>query len=237
VYSYIDDIIIFSPNYKTHVIHLSEVLSRLRKAGLFAKLEKCEFFADSIDFLGHRISSKGILMDPHKIESTVTWPVPSCVKDVQSFIGLANYYRRFIQDFAKVAHPLHKLTRKNTKFVWTNEAQSAFNYLKSKFVSAPVLIHPDRDLPFIVETDSSNYAIGAILSQVSPTDNMIHPVAFFSRSLSGAEKNYPIYDKELLAIVAALENWRHFLKGSSTPFTIYFDHRNLLFEKKPEKMT
>ena len=237
VYSYIDDIIIFSSDYKSHVIHLKEVLSRLRRAGLFAKLEKCAFFADSIDFLGHRISGKGILMDPHKVESIITWPVPSCVKDVQYFIGLANYYRRFIQDFAKLARPLHNLTKKNSKFIWTTEAQSAFDCLKSKFVSAPVLIHPNRDLPFIVETDSSNYAIGAILSQVSPNDKMVHPVAFFSRSLSGAEKNYPIYDKELLAIVAALENWRHFLEGSSTPFTIYSDHRNLLFEKKPEKMT
>jgi len=200
VYSYIDDIIIFSPNYKIHIKHVSEVLSRLRKAGLFAKLEKCEFFATFIDFLGHRISSEGISMDPNKVDSILNWPTPCCVKDVQSFIGLANYYRRFIPGFAKIAHPLHKLLRKNINFTWTNDAQSAFDCLKSKFVSAPILIHPSRDLPFIVETDSSNFAIGAILSQVSPKDNMVHPVAFFSRSLNGAEKNYPIYDKELLAI-------------------------------------
>ena len=237
VYSYIDDIIIFSPNYKIHIKHVNEVLSRLRKAGLFAKLEKCEFFASFIDFLGHRISSEGISMDPNKVDSILNWPTPSCVKDVQSFIGLANYYRRFIPGFAKIAHPLHKLLRKNINFTWTTDAQSAFDCLKSKFTSAPILIHPNRDLPFTVETDSSNFAIGAILSQVSPNDNLIHPVAFFSRSLNGAEKNYPIYDKELLAIISALENWRHFLKGSSSPFTIYSDHRNLLFQKKPEKMT
>ena len=176
-------------------------------------------------------------MDPHKVESIINWPTPSCVKEVQSFIGLANYYRRFINGFAKIANPFHKLLKKNTNFVWSPDAQSAFDTLKSKFTSAPVLIHPNRDLPFIVETDSSNFAIGAILSQVSPDDNLVHPVAFFSRSLNGAERNYPIYDKELLAIISALENWRHFLKGSTTPFTIYSDHRNLLFQKKPEKMT
>jgi len=124
-------------------------------------------------------------MDPHKVDSILSWPTPTCVKDVQSFIGLANY-RRFISEFAKIAHPLHKLLKKNVKFVWTSEAQSSFDCLKSKFVSATVLIHPNRELPFIVETDSSNYAIGAVLSQVSPVDNLDHPVAFFSRSLTGA---------------------------------------------------
>jgi len=237
VYAYIDDIIIFSPNYDLHITHVKEVLSRLRSAGLFAKLEKCEFFTPFIDFLGHRISSNGIHMDPKKISSIINWPTPSCVRDVQSFIGLANYYRRFIPSFAKIAQPLHRLLRKGVKFSWTPEAQFAFETLKSMFTSAPVLIHPNRDIPFIVETDSSNFAIGAILSQKSSTDNTIHPVAYFSRSLSAAERNYPIYDKELLAIVAALETWRHFLKGSALPFIIYSDHRNLLFQKKPEKMT
>jgi len=236
-YAYIDDIIIFSSNFATHLIHVKTVLLCLRKAGLFTKLEKCEFFASFIDFLGHRISSKGIHMDPKKVSSIVDWPTPTNVKEVQSFIGLANYYRRFIPGFADLAHPLHRLLKKNVKFVWSLEAQNAFDTLKSKSTSYPVLIHPNRDLPFIVETDSSNFAIGAVLSQKSPEDKSVHHVAFFSRSLSSTEKNYPIYDKELLAIVSALETWRHFLKGTSTPFTIYSDHRNLLFQKKPQKMT
>jgi len=236
-YSYIDDIIIFSPNFKTHISHVKTVLELLRSAGLYAKLEKCEFFVPFIDFLGHRISSEGIHMDPSKVSSILNWPTPSNIKDVQSFIGLANYYRRFIPGFATIARPLHKLLKKNIKFIWSSEAQTAFDTLKSKFISAPVLAFPDRDIPFQVETDSSNFAIGAILSQVSPQDNMVHPVAFFSRSLTGPERNYPIYDKELLAIVAALENWRHLLKGTSTPFKIFSDHRNLLYQKKPEKMS
>ena len=237
VYSYIDDIIIFSPDEETHLKHLREVLSRLRKAGLYAKLEKCLFFVTTIDFLGYRISTSGIGMDPNKVSAITEWPVPSNTKDVQSFIGFANYYRRFIPNFAKIAHPLHCLLKKNTPFRWSKDAQSAFDFLKSAFTSAPILSFPDRSLQFLVETDASNFAIGAVLSQVSPTDSKVHPVAYYSRSLTPPERNYAIYDKELLAIVSSLENWRHFLKGSSIPFKIYSDHRNLLFQKKPQRMT
>jgi len=118
--------------------------------------------------------------------------------------------------------------KKNEKFVWTSKTQKAYDELKSKFSSDSVLAYPNRDLPFLVETDSSNFAIGAILSQASQKDNEIHPIAFFSRSLTATEKNYPIYDKELLSIVEALEQWRHLLKGTSIPFTIFSDHCNLL---------
>ena len=237
VYCYIDDIIIFSPDMSSHFEHVIEVLKRLRKAGLFAKLEKCEFFVPYLDFLGHRISATGIFMDPKKISSILEWPTPTCVKEIQSFLGLTNYYRRFIPGFAKLAHPLNHLLRKNVKFVWSIEAQEAFDNIKSKFSSSPVLAYPDRNLPFTVETDSSNFAIGAVLSQKTPKDNKVHPIAFYSRSLSPVERNYPIYDKELLAIIDSLENWRHFLKGATHPFIIYSDHRNLLYQKKPEKMT
>jgi len=237
VYCYIDDIIVFSPDMDTHFTHLTEVLKRLRKANLYAKLEKCEFCVPFLDFLGHRISSNGIFMDPKKVSSILEWPIPKNVKELQSFLGLANYYRRFIPSFAAIAHPLHCLLKKNVKFIWSTETQDAFDNIKSRFSSAPILAYPNRELPFMVETDSSNFAIGAILSQTLPKDNKVHPVAFFSRSLNAAERNYPIYDKELLAIVDALEQWRHLLKGTDTPFTIFSDHRNLLYQKKPEKMT
>jgi len=134
VYAYIDDLIIFSSDYESHLRHVSEVLSRLRKAGLFAKLEKCEFFVQQIDFLGHRITPDGIYMVHGKVSSILNWPTPTCVKDVQSFIGLANYYRRFIPDFAKIARPLHNLLKKNVAFVWSEEAHIAYETLKSKFV-------------------------------------------------------------------------------------------------------
>jgi len=237
VFCYIDDIIIFSPDLDSHYKHLSEVLKRLRNAGLFAKLEKCEFCVPYLDFLGHRISSEGIFMDPKKVSSILEWPIPMNVKQLQSFLGLANYYRRFIPGFAAITHPLHSLLKKQAKFIWSPETQKAFDEIKLKFATAPVLAYPNRDIPFIVETDSSNFAIGAILSQTSSNDNKIHPVAFFSRSLTASEKNYPIYDKELLAIVESLEHWRHLLKGTSKPFTIFSDHQNLLYQKKPEKMS
>ena len=237
VYCYIDDIIVFSPSLEIHYKHLEEVLLRLRKANLYAKAEKCEFCVPFLDFLGHRISADGIFMDPTKVSSILEWPTPSNVKEVQSFLGLANYYRRFIPDFSKIAHPLNSLLKKDSKFIWNKEVDNAFKNIKSKFSSAPILAYPDRSIPFIVETDSSNFAIGAILSQKSIKDNKVHPIAFYSRSLTAAEKNYPIYDKELLAIISALENWRHLLKGTITPFTIFSDHRNLLYQKKPEKMT
>jgi len=236
-FSYIDDIIVFSPDMESHYIHLTEVLKRLRSAGLYAKLEKCEFCVPFLDFLGHRISSDGIFMDPKKVSSILEWPIPTNTKEVQSFLGLANYYRRFIPNFAKVAQPLTSLLKKNTKFNWSSEVQIAFDNIKSMFSSAPILAYPNRDLPFMVETDSSNFAIGAVLSQKLPKDNKVHPIAFFSRSLTPAERNYPIYDKELLAIVESLEHWRHLLKGTSIPFIIFSDHRNLLYQKKPEKMT
>jgi len=237
VYCYIDDIIIFSPDLDSHYLHLEEVLLRLRKVNLFAKIEKCEFCAPFLDFLGHRISADGIYMDPKKVSSILEWPTPTNVKEIQSFFGLANFYRRFIPDFAKIAHPLNALLKKNVKFDWQSEANNSFNEIKYKFSTAPVLAYPDRNLPFIVETDSSNFAIGSILSQTLPKDNKTHPIAFYSRSLTPAERNYPIYDKELLAIISSLENWRRLLKGTSIPFTIFSDHRNLLYQKKPEKMT
>jgi len=169
VYCYIDDIIIFSSDYSTHVEYIKEVLLRLRSSNLVTTLEKCEFFAPYIDFLGHRISAEGINMDPSKISSILNWPIPKNIKELQSFLGLANYYRRFIQGFAKLAHPLHKLLRKNVTFRWNNEQQEAFDALKHLFTSAPVLIFPNLGIPFVLETDSSNFAIGDILSQVFPS--------------------------------------------------------------------
>jgi len=140
-----------------------------------------------------------------KVSTILEWPAPSNIKQLQSFLGLTNYYRRFISGFASLGHPLNILLRKNTKFIWSTETQIAFDKIKSKFSSSPVLVYPDREIPFMVESDSSNFAIEAIFSQSSSKDNKVHPVAFYSRSLNQAERNYPIYDKELLAIISALE--------------------------------
>jgi len=165
VISYIDDILIFSNNIEEHHIHVKKVLKRLLENNLVVKLEKCEFDKSETTFLGYVISKDGLKMDNEKVKAILEWPSPTNVKEVQSFIGLCNYYRLFIKDFAKIANPIHKLTRKNVEFVWGKDQQDAFDKLKHIFTSAPILRNPDGDKPFIVETDASNFAVGALLSQ------------------------------------------------------------------------
>ena len=235
VISYIDDILIFSNSLEEHHKHVKMVLKKLLENNLYVKLEKCEFDVSETAFLGYIISKDGLKVDPSKIEAILDWPIPTTVKEVQSFIGLCNYYRIFIKEFAAIARPLHKLTRKNVPFVWGADQQKAFNKLKELFTSAPILRNPDSNKPFIVETDASNFAVGAILSQ--EFDGQLHPIAFLSSSLTKSQQNYPIYDKELLAIKVALEEWRHYLEGARHPFTIYTDHKNLTFPRKPEMLS
>ena len=233
--SYIDDILIFSNSLEEHHVHVRRVLKKLLENNLYVKLEKCEFDVTETSFLGYMLSKDGLKADPEKIKAILDWPIPTTVKEVQSFIGLCNYYRIFIKDFAKIALPIHKLTRKNVPFNWGPEQQKAFEKLKELFTSTPILINPDSDKPFIVETDASSYAVGAILSQ--EFEGKLHPVAFISSSLTKSQRNYPIFDKELLAIKVALEQWRHFLEGARHPFTIYTDHKNLTFPRKPEMLS
>jgi len=211
-----------------HHIQVRNVLQTLINNNLYAKLEKCEFDQNQVEFLGYILSGDGVSTDPKKIKSIEEWPRPENLKDVQRFIGLCNYYRRFVKDFAKIAKPLHNLTRKNIKFLWTNECENAFKELKKRLITSPILLHPDITKPFIVECDASNYAIGAVLSQ-RDKDNNLHPVAYYSRSLLNAEINYTITDKELLAIRDAFIAWRHLLLGAKYQITVYTDHRNLIY--------
>jgi len=167
------------------------------------------------------------------------WPAPTTVKEVQSFLGLANFYRRFLKNFAKIAYPLNKLTRKNVPFVWSKDANDSFEIeiLKRSFISAPILIPADPNSQYFVETDASNFALRCILSQVSSKDNKLHPIAFYSIAFTSAECNYPIYDKELLAIKTTFETWRYYLEGAKKTIKILTDHRNLLYFKKPEQLS
>ena len=222
---YLDDILVFSDDFDSHVGHVKAVLQRLRENQLYAKLEKCSFHVTSVEFLGFVVSINGITMDKAKVKAVSDWPEPKTVKDVQRFIGFANFYRRFISGFAKIARPLHQLVSKQTSWAWTAEAALAFDKLKTAFVNGPVLRHPDTSKPFIVESDASNFAIGAVLSQRH--DTVLHPCCFFSRSLSAAERNYPVYDKELLAIKAAFVEWRHLLEGARYHIVVFTDHKNL----------
>ena len=171
----------------------------------------------SIDFLGHVVSADGIATDKRKIKALQEWPVPKSVSDVRSFLGLANYYRRFVEKFAHRAAPLTSLMGKG-EFTWTDECEKAFRDLIQALTDAPVIVPPDPNLPFHVRTDASRFAVGAMLSQARGT------IAFESRKLSAAERNYPVHEQELLAVVHALKTWKHLLQGASSKFRITTDN-------------
>ncbi|GLB45893.1 putative retrotransposable element tf2 155 kda protein type 1-like [Lyophyllum shimeji] len=175
-------------------------------------------------------------MDPVKVAGVAEWPVPKNKKEVQSFLGFTNFYRRFIRDFSHHARPLFDLMAKDVAWTWGSGQQDAFDSLKRAITSKPVLIFPDDDRPFRVEADSSDFATGAVLSQQSPEDEKWHPVAFYSKSLNAVERNYEIHDKEMLAIIRALEEWRHFLEGARHKVEIYTDHKNLQYFLTAKKL-
>jgi hypothetical protein len=222
---YIDDILIYSETEEQHVELVREVLSRLEKHSLAIEPEKCFWHQEKVDFLGYVVSAKGIEMATDKVETILKWREPQNVTEVQSFLGFANFYRRFIQDYSKVAKPLTDLTSKSLEWNWTRECKMAFKLLKRRFTSAPILVHYDPDLPIVVECDASDFAIGAILSQ--KVNDKWHPVAFYSRKMNKAEINYEIHDKELLAVTAAFKEWRRYLEGAKHQITVYTDHRGL----------
>ena len=223
---YLDDILIFSKDPSSHSQHVQEVLRRLRKHDLYAKVEKCEFSVDTTEFLGFVISPNGLSMAESKVQAIKDWPKPRKVKEVQSFLGFANFYRRFIANYSDLTVPLNRLTRKNVPWLWSPACQEAFRLLKDAFCSAPILHHFDPSLPPIVETDASDYAIAGIIS-VRTNDGDVHPVAFFSRTLTGAELNYDTHDKELLAIFEAFKTWRHYLESLHHTIDVLTDHKNL----------
>ena len=175
-------------------------------------------------------------MDPAKLKAIMDWPTPKTLKHVQAFLGFGNFYRRFIKDFSKIARPLHALTRKDTPFQWSSACQQAFDNLKHAFTSAPVLTLPDHTRPFRLITDTSDFAIGAVLEQPDEI-NRWHPVAFLSKSMTDAERNYDIHDKELLAIIRSLETYRHYLQGAQHRVEIWTDHNNLTYFTTKQKLT
>ncbi len=227
VFVYLDDILIFSPSLQVHTQHVRQVLQRLLENQLYAKAEKCVFHAKSVSFLGHIIAAEGIKADPAKVRAVAKWPIPDSRKALQRFLGFANFYRRFIRNFSLVAAPLMALTSPKVPFRWNSQAQEAFDVLKSRFISAPVLCLPDPERQFIVEVDASEVGVGAVLSQRSPRDEKVHPCDFFSHRLSPAERNYDIGNRELLAVRLALGEWRHWLEGAARPFLVWTDHKNL----------
>ena len=224
---YLDDILIFSKNENEHAEHVRFVLKRLREFKLFAKLEKCEFHCDTTEFLGYVIKKDGIGMDPKKVESILSWPVPKNQRELQVPLGFVNFYRSFIPSFARITVPLTQLLRKDVKFIWSDRSNTSFHSLKESFKSDRIIRHADPSSPFILETDSSDFAISGILSQ--NFDGILHPVGFFSRKMVPAEINYEIHDKELLAIIASFKEWRALLLGAQHSVKVFTDHKNLLY--------
>ena len=220
---YIDDILIISSTFEEHLERVREVLARLRKAGLRLKPEKCRFLRPRVHFLGHVVSKDGIYPDPAKTEKVQGFPTPTDVTSLRQFLGLASYYRRFIQNFAKIATPLNKLTRKDVVFEWSEACETAFSKLKELLVSAPVLAYPrfGSEVGFILETDASYVGLGAVLSQRQENGD-VHPIAYASRSLDVHEKNYGISELETLGLVWAVRYFRPYLLGHEC--VVYTDH-------------
>ena len=220
---YLDDIIIFSKEYGEHLRRLSLVFEALQRAGLKLKPKKCLLTRHEVVYLGHIVSSQGIRTDPTKIQKVQEWPTPCNLTEVRSFLGLCSYYRKFIAGFAHIAEPLHRLTKKNVKFVWTEECCQAFVKLKKRLTTAPVLSYPNFDLPFQLDTDASDSGIGAVLSQTY--DGKERVVAYASRALSKAEKRYSVTRRELLAVVTFIRHFKYYLYGRR--FLLRTDHGSL----------
>ncbi|PIK33847.1 hypothetical protein BSL78_29335 [Apostichopus japonicus] len=216
---YFDDILVYSKCLREHLTHLEMVLKTLRQEELYANLKKCTFCTDKLVFLGFVVSSQGLQVDEEKIRAIQEWPTPGNISQVRSFHGLASFYRRFVPNFSSIASPLTAVVKKNVGFSWGEAQEKAFQALKDSLTHAPVLVLPDFNKTFEVECDASGIGIGAVLTQGG------RPVAYFSEKLGGASLNYPTYDKELYALVRALETWQHYLL--SKEFVIHTDHETL----------
>ncbi|QRW22602.1 Retrotransposable element Tf2 protein [Rhizoctonia solani] len=228
---YLDDILIYSKDDASHTQHVHEVLRRLLENQLFCKASKCMFHVTSVEYLGIIVSDKGFSLDKLKIQAVQEWPTPTKVKEVQSFLGFANFLRQFVANFSHMARPLHNLVKKDTAWNWGPKEQEAFQGLKDAITNAPVLCHADPAKPYFLETDTSGAALGSILSQ-RQEDGRLHPLGFLSELFKGAEQNYDTHDKELLAIIRSFEYWRIFLEGTAHPITIFTNHRNLEYWKE-----
>ncbi|GJS61816.1 putative reverse transcriptase domain-containing protein [Tanacetum coccineum] len=216
---FIDDILIYSKTKEEHDVHLRLILELLKKEELYAKFSKCDFWLSKVQFLGHVIDSEGIHVDPAKIESIKDWESPKTPTEIRQFLGLAGYYRRFIEGFSKISKPMTKLTQKSVKFNWGEKEETAFQTLKQKLCSAPILALPEGSENFVVYCDASHKGLGAVLMQKEKV------IAYASRQLKIHEKNYTTHDLELGAVVFALKMWRHYLYG--TKCVVYTDHKSL----------
>jgi hypothetical protein len=218
---FIDDILVYSKNEDDHIKHLHTVLQRLRDHRLYAKLSKCDFWLREIKFLGHTISQDGVSVDLEKVQEVMDWKPPTTIRQIQSFLGLVGYYRRFILDFSRIAKPMTELLKKGLEYEWSQKCEDAFHALRQHLTTAPMLAQPDNTKPFEVYCDASGTGLGCVLMQ----DNRV--IAYASRALRPHEQNYPTHDLELAAVVHALKIWRHYLMGAHC--NIYTDLKSLKY--------
>ncbi|KIJ05551.1 hypothetical protein PAXINDRAFT_48679, partial [Paxillus involutus ATCC 200175] len=233
---YMDDLLIHSTDPALHRERTMKVLKRLKEHDLYLKLEKCKFDVKEVDYLGLILKEGVVKMDPIKLDAIAQWNVPENVKAVRSFLGFCNFYRRFIPSFSNLSKPLTNLTKKDVPWEWSPDCESAFRQLQELFMKAPVLSLPDTAKPFFVMADASLHATGGVLMQ-KDVNGELHPCAYLSQTFSPAERNYDIYDRELLAVIRALKAWRHYLQGTSHPLTVLTDHKNLTYFRSPQNLT
>lgn len=234
---YLDDVTTYTnqKDPRQHLSDLAKTFERMSKHGIVLNPKKCHFFKEEILFLGYVVTRHAIKPNPATIEKVKNFPLPTSIKEVRSFLGLASYYRRFINDFAKIARPLHELLKSTKRLTWNDEATKAFHTLKQKLVSEPILRKPDFNKPFEVVCDASIKGLGAILTQRT-AEGIEYPIVFSSRALQGSEKNYGISKLELLAVVWSLKLYRPYLLGSKFQVTVISDHSalpGLLKTKQP----
>ncbi|GFV75112.1 retrovirus-related Pol polyprotein from transposon 17.6 [Trichonephila clavipes] len=209
--------------FEEHLQNIRKVLSKLSDANLKLNPSKCKFFQKEVNYLGHIISAEGVRTDPEKVSAVKNWKRPENLRELRSFLGLCTYYRKFVKGFSNIARPLHKLTESKQKFQWTKECEDSFLQLKEALTSSPILIYPQPDKPFILDTDASNESVGAVLSQ--EIDGQERVIAYWSKCLSKPERNYCVTRKELMAIVKAIEHFHHYLYGQK--FLLRTDHASL----------
>ena len=220
---YLDDVIIYSDTIESHLKQLDLVLTRLREAGLKLKPSKCDLIKSSVLYLGHVVSKDGLQPNPKIVDSVLKWKVPQNVKETQQFLGLCNYYRRFIKNFSKIAAPLHQLTHKNTSFLWTKETEESFERLKTLLCSSPILGYPQSEGQYILDTDASDIGVGGVLSQIQGEETRV--LAYASKKLDVHQTRYSTTRKELLAVITFITQFRHYLLGQK--FILRTDHSSL----------
>lgn len=230
---YLDDIIVFGNSLQQHLDNLNKVLRRLIEANLKVQVDKCEFLQKQCEFLGHVVTEDGIKPNPNKIEKILTWPLPKTTKQIKGFLGLLGYYRKFIKDFAKLTKPLTKCLKKGAQIIHNEEFKNCFDDCKQLLTSDPILRYPDFDKPFILETDASDFALGAVLSQKFE-DSKEHPIAYASRTLNDTECNWSATEKELAAIVWAVKHFRPYIYG--TKFQLRTDHKALIWLRQKKDL-